>query len=76
MITTAAQFEEEVIRERIRIRTEQAEEVKDEYNRLQNRMNVLQEKAELLAYENFKDQNKLNKIIQQNQINELADTTI
>lgn len=65
---TAAKAEEAVIRERIRIRTEQAENVKDEYNRLQNELDILQEKAEFLAYKNFEDDKKLKKIIQQNQI--------
>ena len=69
-------FDEALIRERIQIRTQKLENVMSEYNELQRKLDVLQEKADFLAYKNFEDHEKLNKITQQNQNHGIANATI
>lgn len=65
----AAQFEEDLIRERIRIRAEKMEDLRFKYNELNKKLKLMQEKVELLACENFKDAGELRKVISKNQQN-------
>ena len=64
-MTTAQDFEEALIRERIQIRKQKLENVMSEYNKLQRRLNALQDKADFMAYKNLEDQKILDNKINQ-----------